>query len=331
MQTAVDYAKHMAQYELWNKNQDGETSGGPSQRWGSGNAPNNATVEGGRLNYGRELDERRGEDGTRPGGSGSAERDQYDAGLGAGQIEPAVGSFEPLPHPQLADAARTLGDDAVSMESYQHFQGPGNGDGLAPAWGWFFSPNAALKASVKKPTKLDSWADWAALSSPTNRERIVIADLAGFDPAAGIPENAANLAKLKAAYAKWPATKVAAFLRGSVEASNTCNLFLGDALYIAGLAKMRTEEAKYFSAAEVFTGNPPFYEVAKGHVQPGDIAAFGGSHLEIVTSVSPGVGGRTFCSRGGYRPPMGKEKCTGRVVSDSSIRFMRVIRSGFQI
>ncbi len=250
---------------------------------------------------------------------------------GGVDVEAVIGSYEPLPHPGLAVAAKQLGDDAVSMESYQHFQGPGNGDGLAPAWGWFFSPNTALEAAAKKPAKFDSWADWHALSSPTNRERTVIADLAGFDPAHGIPETPTNLAKLKAAFAKWPDTKVAAFLRGNTEASNTCNVFLGDSLYMAGLAKMRVSEAKYFSAAEVFTGNPPFYEVSKAHVRPGDIAAFGGSHVEIVTSVTAGLGGPTFCSRGGYRAPMGQEKCTGRVVSDSSIRFMRVIRSGFQI
>jgi hypothetical protein len=57
MQTAVDYAKEMAKYKLWEQYQDPQGQG-QSQRWGSGTTPNNPTVEGGRLNYGRDLDQR---------------------------------------------------------------------------------------------------------------------------------------------------------------------------------------------------------------------------------------------------------------------------------
>jgi hypothetical protein len=52
MQTATDFASRMAQ----SNTQGGSSSG--NSRWGGASTPNSPTVEGGRLNYGRDLDQR---------------------------------------------------------------------------------------------------------------------------------------------------------------------------------------------------------------------------------------------------------------------------------
>jgi hypothetical protein len=120
MQTAVDYAKEMAKYQLWR--QDKEQQGnGTSQRWASGNTPNSPTVEGGRLNYGRELDQRS------DGQNGSVERAQFNAGIGGSGDAGTGGSGDAgtggagaayvTPELKLRFAATVLAESAPSQLS----------------------------------------------------------------------------------------------------------------------------------------------------------------------------------------------------------------------
>lgn len=96
MRTATDFASRMAALQ------------GSSQqsRWGGSNTPNSLTGEGGRLNYGRELDQR--QDGAVLGAGGqtsSAERDQYNAGIGgAGSAVADESSLDEGPSFELANA-----------------------------------------------------------------------------------------------------------------------------------------------------------------------------------------------------------------------------------
>jgi hypothetical protein len=214
-------------------------------------------------------------------------------------------------HPSLADKAATLGGDSLAMDSYRNFQ--------SKAWKWFLSPNDTLAGRAGKPSAMGSWENWDSIHWMSQE---VIADLTtnGLDPTK-LGRTEVNLNKLKAAYARWPADKFAVFWSATAYPTNTCNIFLGDALFMDG--KNQVRDGKYFLAGEVYNEAGNFVANQKGDVYKGDIAAWGG-HVEIVTSVDQARG--SFCSRGGYREPMGGEKCGGpsRTISLATLRFLRV-------
>jgi hypothetical protein len=215
----------------------------------------------------------------------------------------------PPAHPSLADRAENLGDEAITMESYQHFQDKSRG--------WFFSANSTLSGSASKPGQFTTWQDWEKMHWQSKQ---VVSDLAGID-AGKLVRNAGNLQKLRDAYNTWPTNKFAVFQSGSSEETNTCNIFLGDALSLDG--KGQVKGGKYYSAGQVYGGAGQFKIIDHSLLSRGDIVAWGG-HVEIVTSVD--TANDSFCSRGGYREPMGKEKCGGasRKISDTTIHFLRI-------
>lgn len=212
-------------------------------------------------------------------------------------------------HATLADQAVTLGGDTVTMDSYRNYQ--------SKTWKWFFSPNTKLAGRAGKPPSFASWNDWDNFHW---QSRQVIADLAGLS-ISSIQRTNAHLAQLQAAYNNWPASKFAVFQSGT-SATNTCNVFLGDALFMDG--KNQVTGGKYYSAADVYNSKGAFSSIDKKDVLRGDIVAWDFGHVEIVTSVDPLTG--TFCSRGGYREPMGQDKCGGaeRTISNTGIRFLRI-------
>jgi hypothetical protein len=212
------------------------------------------------------------------------------------------------PHSSLADQADILGNETITMNSYRDYQDKSRR--------WFFSPNNTLEGRAGKPVKFDTWDDWNKMHWQSKQ---VIADLAGLD-ASGLSQTNSNLTSLKAAYATWPATKYAVFQSGTSD-TNTCNIFLGDTIYMNG--QNQTKSGKYYSAEEVYDGTGSFTAIHADALSRGDIAAWGG-HVEVVTSVN--LAKNEFCSRGGYREPMGGEKCGGanRQINYSNLRFFRI-------
>jgi hypothetical protein len=198
---------------------------------------------------------------------------------------------------------------------------------------WFLSHNPHLLASARKPGKFETWEHWDEFNI---RQKFFILDLTGISEN-GLVRNKETLAKLIAGYKSgWKWTNLYPIFWGtevgSSETTNTCNLFLGDAMYLAGIENLNSER-KYYSARQIWNGNHPRLKEVKEKKQlkRGDVAAFGGTHVEIVTRVySDWLRRDAFCSRGGYRTPLGGEKCgsemlrfwaSDRLVDEDTIRF----------
>lgn len=156
----------------------------------------------------------------------------------------------------------------------------------------------------------------------------MLGDLGGFDANALNP-NGAGLRKVKDGYEKWPADRYAVFQGGGTEPTNTCNIYVGEALFRDGL-DVRRADGKYYSANEIWKGLVGRLSrvVDSGLVAEGDIAAWGG-HVEIVTAVDFSTG--HFCTVGGYRPnpPMGTPECgdtspATHSLTATGLRFYRV-------
>jgi hypothetical protein len=136
------------------------------------------------------------------------------------------------------------------------------------------------------------------------------------------------LNRLKNAYDnKWSSSRYAIFQstpQGSAEATNTCNIFLGDALFLNGIN--RVNNGKYFSANQVYSGQGGFSVIDKTAVAIGDIAAWGG-HVGIVTQVVKAED--RFCAAEGYREPIGGIACqksgdpSKYKISNPNLRFLR--------
>lgn len=220
----------------------------------------------------------------------------------------------PTEHKTLAEKAKFIGDQPMLVKAYEMFQ--------KKTWGWWFSPNGTLAGKVSKPANLKSWSDWDSFDW---RQKAALADVAEVN-ANSLGRNATNLSKLETALKQWPDDYYAVFQSGSTSDTNTCNLFLGDALTLDGRAQVQAN-GKYYSAQQVHQGEGGFREVPLFYVVIGDVACWG-EHVEIVTEVNYSEG--TFCSRGGWRTPPGSELCeeqakTGRRKLDyPGLRFMRV-------
>ena len=189
--------------------------------------------------------------------------------------------------------------------------------------------------SVRQPVGSDggplpslTWGDWKSMTAEARTLLLTKTGLTG----SALGETAANLARLQGAYAQWPADRFAVFqgVTGDTWETNTCNLFLGDTLTLDGSAMMTG--GRYFNAHQIYTRSSPFTEIDKAVVSKGDIAAwdFGDDedhveHVEIVMSVDRSAG--TFCTRGGYRQPVGTLECgngTKHQLANSKLRFFRV-------
>ncbi|MBC7450948.1 MAG: hypothetical protein H7259_05630, partial [Cytophagales bacterium] len=141
---------------------------------------------------------------------------------------------------------------------------------------------------------------------------------------------------IKLAFDKWPSNYYGLFY--GHDYPWTCNLFVGETLYLAGM-NILTGDGKYYTAKQLYDGAGRFEIIKKRDaknkilVSIGDIACFHGEHVEIVTSVNSNTfSDDDFCSRGGGRGDKteGKEKCessfsTSREINDNTIRFVRVL------
>ena len=113
-----------------------------------------------------------------------------------------------------------------------------------------------------------------------------------------------------------------------------CNLFVGEALHLAN--KNTVIDGKYLSAKQIWNGAGKLSLVAKKDVVPGNIAAFGGTHVEIVTKVtrSQSFFDDEFCSRGAGRgsSDFGTERCESNFnplagsheINNDNIRFFKI-------
>lgn len=110
----------------------------------------------------------------------------------------------------------------------------------------------------------------------------------------------------------------------------SCNLFVGEALFMAGHTSV-ISGGKYLSAKQIWRGEK-LKSVNRKDVQRGDIAAFDGIHVEIITKVVRGqwLNDDEFCSRGAGRGATGngEERCdsafgSSREIEDESIKFFR--------
>ena len=221
----------------------------------------------------------------------------------------------------LADAAEQLAQKDKLMKGYEDFQDKRKY--------WFYSPNNHLNGATSKPS-FSSWKDWTRLSQ--NQKRYLI-EQAGLNERSISSKDEEKLLK---AHKAWPAEYSVVYWGGGDD-NYTCNIFVGDSLFYAG----KTIFGKYHSAKAFYDGQVPDFKLVdkKEGVQRGDVAAFGGTHLEIVTSVTkeePWFGDPyySFCSRGAGRggSDQGTEKCGGawfnqdRYVEEENIRFYRLVR-----
>ncbi|MCC2321253.1 hypothetical protein [Cellulomonas xiejunii] len=246
-----------------------------------------------------------------------------------GQTGSATGSGgstdRPPERPSLRDRGFDLGRDAVLMESYQRFQGEEWMPNDKPAQDFYWSKNAQLRGAVKMPVPAPTTAArWNALGSTP---KMVLGSLGGFN-ANTLNPNAAGLAKVKAAYAKWPGGHVAVYQGGGSVDTNSCNLYVGEALFRDGILSLRSDR-KYWSANEIWKGlHPRLRRIDNVDAARGDIAAWG-KHVEIVTEVNPST--NLFCTIGGYRrnPPMGTVMCgdidpVRHILTAAELRIYRV-------
>ncbi len=92
------------------------------------------------------------------------------------------------------------------------------------------------------------------------------------------------------------------------EKNNTCNIYVGEVLYKAGFSKLLNSEKKYYSAKEIYNGaDGKLVNLDKVLTKPGDIAAWGGTHVGIVVKVN--LNDNTIVTREGYHlSDMGGER-----------------------
>ncbi|MFM9948410.1 MAG: hypothetical protein ACKV1O_10770 [Saprospiraceae bacterium] len=209
----------------------------------------------------------------------------------------------PAPKPQIKDAAVTLGTDPKIMDSYQRFQDTEVGGG-GLVWGFFFSKDGSLRGAVKKPSSFGTWKDFKSFTASQRSTLFQISRITGEVIHNKYSESASNLGKLKMAYDYWPNDLYAIHQSGSSEASNTCNVFVGGSLNLAGFTG--NNNGKLWSAAEIYAGaGGNFVEIDKAYTQPGDIVAYGG-HVGVVVTID--VDKQKFVTREGYIPKKGSER-----------------------
>lgn len=226
---------------------------------------------------------------------------------------------------EFSKSGRTVGQPRQNMKSYDAFQNKHKP--------WFYSPNGHLSGAAKRPSSV-SFQNWTKLHE---RQRRFLAELAGLDDRRIGPKDEEVLQQ---ALKKWPSGLYPVYMGGGVDSTTyTCNIFVGDSMFYAGKAIF----GKYHSAREFWEGRVPDFALVdkKKGVKRGDVAAFGGHHLEIVTSVDTERdwgNDLCFCSRGAGRSSgdQGTEKCgmnwrtlgtrDNRYVDSDDIKFYRLVR-----
>ncbi|WP_444647838.1 hypothetical protein [Flavobacterium columnare] len=223
---------------------------------------------------------------------------------------------------KVAREAEKIANDQVIMNSYKDFY---------ENKGYFLTKNSMLTGAKRKPLHFPStsngfskkWMDssWFVL---TQRKYLLL--LAKLDKDRKVTDS--DYSTLKRAYDKWESGYYVVFY--GEDAKWSCNLFAGEALFMAGYNILFN--GKYLSAKQVWNGEKLKF-VKKQDVQRGDIAAFGGTHVEIVTQVRRGqlFEDDEFCSRGAGRGATGNgtEKCDAdswwgsREIDNDNIKFFR--------
>ena len=232
----------------------------------------------------------------------------------------------------IGEAAIKLGKDETIINSYTRFD--------KHEQNWVFSKNRNLlpTGQAMKPHsfpnsigELNNW--WATLTD--RQKRVLYSSIdKNFYPQR-ISDK--DFHRIKSNYDNWPTMYIAIYY--GVD-GNACNQFVGETLFMAG--KNLLSGGKYYSAKDIWEAKGPLVPVdkTKNKVEPGDIAAFGGTHVEIVTKVD----GNSFCSIGAGRVLTGRaailnlirsgngiEVCgfeiaaQNRYISSDTIRFRRVI------
>ena len=219
----------------------------------------------------------------------------------------------------VAEKAEWIAENKLLREAYKSFY---------KKKGFFLTMNDKINGATKKPSYFPNssktfLASWKKFLISQKKYLMYLADM---DENAIIYESSFD--KIRNAYNKWDSKYFYVFY-GS-DSKWACNLFVGEALYLAGYNLVRS--GKYYSAKDIWDGAGRFEIIDKSNLQRGDIAAFGGSHVEIVTKVNRNYifSDDDFCSRGAGRGDgsVGTEKCdgffSGREIDDDSIRFVRV-------
>lgn len=203
----------------------------------------------------------------------------------------------------LASAAEALAGISLVMDYYSHFE--------QGTYGFFFSPNGKLESATKRPTSFSTWEDWPNLAA---NQRKTLAVLGGFkEDTTNVIKNDSDLKKLKAAYKKWPKELWSIWWANDYGGTWTCNIFVGDALYLWKKKSIVKDNRHYYAPSEISKGQGPFKKLAKDKVERGAIVLFGTHHMEIVTSRNHNTFfDDDFCSIGagrGSRSATGIEKC----------------------
>ncbi|PAM94562.1 hypothetical protein B4N84_11315 [Flavobacterium sp. IR1] len=218
---------------------------------------------------------------------------------------------------KIASAAETLASDNKIMDSYRDFYNNK---------GYFLTTNKALKGSSKIskfPTEANFLNSWKSYDMATKIYLLQLANLKDNEV------TLKNYAKIKAANDKWPKDYYVVYY--GKNAQWACNLFVGETLFKAGYKQMNGE--KYYSAKQIWNAEGPFKRVDKKNAERGDIVAFKGIHVEIVTKVNRGQRffDDDFCSRGAGRgnSDFGTERCEGitgnsREIDDENVRFLTI-------
>lgn len=221
----------------------------------------------------------------------------------------------------LADAADFLAKQTDIMDSYSRFQNK-----KQP---WFFSPNSSLSGATFRPIRFNLWSDWNQLSQ--NQKRF-LADSAHLKDTSIGPK---DYEKLKHAYAFWPSRLYPVYWGGGDAEAYTCSIFVGDCMYYCGVTG---NNGKYHSAKDFWMGRiDGFHLVDKDKgVKRGDVCAYKGEHVEIVTSVDSEknfLNDLGFCSRGAGHDDgeQGEERCgwgfnVNRYVNSSKWKFYRLAK-----
>jgi hypothetical protein len=167
----------------------------------------------------------------------------------------------------LGKAAEKLAANADLMYHYSRYQDYGQK--------WFLSYNPHLLATARKPGRFETWDHWDLFNI---RQKLFILDRAGISDTS-LSRNKATLEKLiNVGYKqgwKWHDLYPVFWgvQVGSDEKTNTCHLFLGDALYLERIENLNVER-KYYSARQIWNGNHPRLKLVqdKHKAKRGDVA-----------------------------------------------------------
>jgi len=224
---------------------------------------------------------------------------------------------------KIVQKAVELASDKILMDSYKDFY---NGKG------YFFTKNRLLDGASIKPVDFPGKRNFKSYIKEkfTEGQKAYLAAKSGVNLAFIEEWDYDALAKV---YNDWNSNYYSVFY--GPKARWACNLFVGEAIYMAQITCLNSEN-KYYSAKQIWNGEGRFKLVKKKDVGPGCIAAFGGHHLEIVTKVTRNQTfcDDEFCSRGAGRGPsdFGTERCesnlnpfgTSREINDENIRFLTI-------